>query len=164
MTLRDGMQAMVSEFRIAANAATDDIFAGVTYWTDTQLQDILDLKSIPVTVSYAPLSEDSTLYIPMDIPAHYWLDTDTIVIDSESYTYDDRTNRVTSTDTIETVTGIYVNFYDALAEIWERKAAQRETHADFRAGANQVALSQTFEHCRKMAALYRNKRVRGFRR
>lgn len=164
MAIRTAMTNIVAYLRQHGNAAEDEVFNGVTYWTDEQLEAIADSHRYPFTVEYALLHADMNIYVPVGLARPYWLDTDTIVIDSESYTYTERTREIVTTDEIESITGIYVNMNEALADLWQQKAQQREHMVSFKAGVNQFSANQTREYCQKMAMIYRNRRIRRFKR
>lgn len=168
MPVRPAMQPLINLLRSEGNASTNDLFEGVTYWTDQQLQDILDLtgERLVGTVSVATI--DGTIY-RLDSPRHYYPDPDTIVL------LDINLNEVTATVThdflrneyvfgsdpeIAYIQAVFMNFWIATAELWDNKANHRYGFIDNKSGQNALKSHQEYEHCVERAKYYRSKIIR----
>lgn len=176
--MRTGMTEIVANLRLQGQAAVDDEFDGVVYWTDDQLQSIADNRSVSkrdtVNLRYATIG--SLRLFSIDIAPHDWIETDTITV------YDDLDNVVATAFTFDPVKGellfeadlptsrkykievFRVNMIKALAELWEQKAAQRFDFVDMKTGNNKVSMKQEYDTCVERARYWRNKIVKRFSR
>lgn len=163
------MQPLIDYVRRHGAAATDDEFFGVTYWTDEQLQDILDSISSWSAVKLVQVS--NTIYKP-DMRNNFWIESDTIrLLDTKlneldtSFTYTPGLNELTIAQE-----GDYVilarmfNMWEALADLWLRKAEQRFDSINFKAGNNKMNLEEEYEHCIKNYELYRRRIIRRYKK
>lgn len=167
------MLPLISRLRTLGSAATDDVFNGVTYWTDDQLEDILMLRGTYATVKLVRYTD--TIY-RLDNYGHYgfradvtvFKEIDDTVADAATFTYDPRENSVVfdtgRTEDALWLRGFVVNLYDAAADLWDLKAGQREGYVNFRAGHNVMNMRESYEHCVERASTYRNKIVRRYAR
>lgn len=170
MAVREGMQQLIDRTRSLANCNTDELFNGVTYWTDEQLQDVLDNYASEWSESL--LKGRSVYTFPLYMG--YGLETTTIeienssgVIDPLDYTVNLAQRTVVFTDEQTTDVTIYATRYDvyeAVAQVWEVKSSQRSDFVNFRAGNHKVDMAQDYQHCVERARYYRSKKVRGFKR
>jgi hypothetical protein len=168
---------MISYIRSYGQAATTDVFDGVTYWTDLQLKEICDGVGVFSTVKFVHFSD--TIFIP-DFLKHYKLDFPyttlslfnatlpdgtTVVLEGE---YDVARGIITLdsalTEDYLTVDTYVVNIYEALAELWDRKAAQRAPYTTIDGGNNKMYLAQEYDHCIQQRDYYRRKTIKKWRR
>ncbi len=94
MPIRASMQDVVDYLRQWGEAATDDEFNAVTYWTDVQIQQIADKWSQFRTVPLKPAQTVGTTLYTVDMPNYLLLEDDFTV-----YRVD--------YDTVEPVVGTY---------------------------------------------------------
>lgn len=158
--LRQSMQPLINYFREAGNAPHDDMFDGITYWTDLQLQNILDRHAYLIGVLYKHVS--GNVYVAHDSFRHYLLNPDSTDVDLSGF--DMITKQITSDTPVYKIMGLWTNMNDALADLWLQKAGHREKYVNFKAGSNQVSVSQSYDHCIKMYHIYRNRRIRRYDR
>jgi hypothetical protein len=175
------MLGLISELRMLSSAVTNDVFDGVTYWTDDQLEAILDRNSVyhlrhPLIVH--PIYEDGS------ISYRYWRITDhnrnrRVEDDPEIVNYwgvvqnevtvDVNMGIVTFDNSPSKNAKMFINmrvFFmaDAVAEVWAAKAAQRAPYVDFRAGVQRGAMQQEYQHCVEQHRLWRARTMRGHKR
>lgn len=157
---------LLEYFRAYGQAAQDDVFEGITYWSDPQLEEILKHHTALLRVKMK--GRDRLVY-QVQNPPSFMFTTDVIVTDEsgvdvvDPFTYDPITNRVTfeveQEDAILFIDGVCVKMYEALADLWDQKVSQRVDYTDFRAGHNTMELSQSFKHCERQRDYYRNKKI-----
>lgn len=183
MTVRPGMTKIVAQLRQWGQASRTDQFNDETFWTDEQLQEIADNASERLTVKLLPIETvllaERTLF-SVQGPRHYWYesdtygvmqisDDDTLILVPTSSVYDATRQEITFAESLSSrfsyaLEGLATNFYIALADLWEQKAAQRYDFVDFKAGNNKTSLSQEYQHCLDRAKFYRNKIIRRYER
>jgi hypothetical protein len=161
---------LVSLLREKGMAATDDVFNGITYWTDEQLEAILWQSQATKRVK---LKGSNRLTYQISLPKGLMLSTDIEFQTSAggetsgTYTYTPISGRVVfseeQADTVLYVVGPVFNLNNALADLWDRKAAQRFDYVDFRAGHNTMALSQTPKFCISQRDYYRARTIRSWK-
>jgi hypothetical protein len=155
MAARSGMADIISQVRQLASAGTADYaVAGSTYWSDDQLQTILDRVRLEVweeTVPYVPTlnSGGTTVYTDYRIP-WTWLESTTggtaifylsdstgARIGTANYTVDYQYGRVTfgadQHGSARYVTARSYDVYEAAARVWEQKAGHVAEKFDFTA-------------------------------
>lgn len=154
----------IQRLRDMTSAAYDETFNGVTYWTDEQLQGILDTYSrydYTRKLIYRGLIDNLNVYT-IDVPRHWGL-----VSISGVYDYVDLQAR-----TVRTVTPLestliqecfVIDFNAAAADVWQQKAVQRQNYVNWRAGSHAVSANQEREYCQKMADMYRARRIKAWR-
>lgn len=167
------MQPLIDYLRREGNAAPEtDEFEGVTYWTDEQLQDILDRVSERKIGRAKAVTVDGTIYT-ISAPRHYYVDPDTVVlldanldVVSAVYTYDWLRNEFTfaSDPEISYIQASYTNFWVAAAQLWSEKASHRYQYVDNKSGQNALKSHQEYEHCIKRMEYCRNKIVKRWNR
>lgn len=174
MAVRTGMVGLVSYLREYGNTATDEVWNGVTYWTDDQLQTVADEDLEYRTEQLNVLNIDSTLFA-IDLPSYWYLESDTFslldadgnVIDSGLYTYDEDRRLFTFDPAYEDdvyISGYFYHKIKILANLWLLKAVQRQHFVDMKAGAQQLKLKQEYDHCLKMSELYRSRIIKSWAR
>lgn len=171
MAVRANMQPLIDLLRQWGQAANQtDIFDGVTYWTDQQLQDILDSNSERKVARLYPQNVDETIFTAY-LPRHYYPDPDSVEYLDEDLakvtttpTYDFLTSEITLTVSADAISGRFVNMWKALADLWGQKAAMRAAFVDNKSGQNSLKSEQEYNHCIERQAYYRNKFIRRHKR
>lgn len=174
MSVRASLLQATRFLRQYGNASNTDVFEGVTYWSDDQLEAILDTLGKRVRVRLNASTSDNTTFV-IDLPRHYRLDTATLVVYtsggtvvSTSYTLEQGRGELVFTEVLANdyyyVEVLAINMWEALAELWEQKANQRVHYIDFKAGSNKVNLQQEYTHCVDRGRYYRNKTIKRHRR
>jgi hypothetical protein len=175
-TARSGMGNLIGEMRGMAEAgASDYTIAGQPYWTDAQLQDVLDthrtdivfeqLSMYPVQVSGGSLSyqdyRSSNGYLEATTGGTsilYLQDSTGAVVASANYTPDYRRGQFQfSANQAGSVYYLTARSYDldaAAAEVWRRKASHYANAFDFSTDNHSVSRSQVYKHCLEMAEYY----------
>ena len=174
---RTSMEAVIDRLRLMTSASRVDEFQGVVYWTDDQLQDILDenRESVPVRI---PLTEGE-YYV--DGALNWQVQTFTsptyIGIEDNIVVYDSVGNSLASEDVSVAFYGPQVqvtlasdvertqyyaevtlyNMYLAAAEVWGRKASQRQAAVSVRSGQHQIRAEQERDFCLTRERFYRSK-------
>jgi len=164
--------AFTTLFRERGQVRPDmETFNEVSYWSDAQLEDIVDNNKQPLTVRI-DLVNDERNYWQIRIPKHYWLDLDTVVVtDNENNvlskdlstfgTFNEKAKTlVTTNEKCWQVFGLWVDLYEVLSELWDARAAQRYDYVQLKAGANTIRMQNEYEHCIKMRDYYRSKKIR----
>ncbi len=185
MAIRPNMTPIVELFREKAQVGETETFNGVTYWTDEQLEEILDKAKRPDTPILTLVNESHGLW-NVELPHWYWVDPDTIDIQNSSGTslysavsYSDPTLTITGFGTFDLknntldgagddnayqIFGMWINLYDALADIWDRRASQRYDYIQMKAGQNVLRMQNEYEHCIQQRDYYRGKIARAHKR
>lgn len=171
-TARSGMADILSDLRELTDAGPDDYsIAGVPYWSDAQLQRILDRHRMELkwTEMWAEEEGDGTyvnyligfgnleqttggtaIFIVQDLNG--------LAVDSSTYTVDYLRGVVTfNSDTLGIDYWVTARSYDlegAAAEIWRRKQSHYAAAVDFSTKVHNVSRSQLFEHAKQMAEHY----------
>ncbi len=176
MAARAGMVNAVKELRLLMDANQQKVNVnGVMYWTDEQVQEILDDTShdiIDVRLASTPFMETGTLtykryYIPNEVPR--WLEDDSasiVVVDNlgnaaPTFTYT-RTRRLIefASDTTGTeyfFRGRGFNMNESAAAGWLRKAGVRAELIKWKTPAHTLDEDQEYQHCLDMYRRFRNK-------
>lgn len=167
MPLSVNNQHAVNRLRQITEAASDDVFNGVTYWTDEQLYAILAQYSyvvFDVSLSYA----GGSYVYRVPVPNHVWYETGFNVTDGgvsvvTTLEYDQRL--ITSAAKLANPLIDKLVVFDmngAAAEVWGQKAAQRFDYVDWRAGSHNVRSRQEYDNCVQRQKMYRARRIRRF--
>lgn len=184
MTARTTMALPIARLRTMTDAATDDLFNGVTFWTDDQLQDHLDAQSGPKvdltltasTMLVNGVTDWRTQFFNVRTREAYDYERNAQVVDASGYainslyfTVDWQRQMVTLTTDVTTQQAYYLrvtifDMWDTAAEVWLEKAHQRAQYVDVKAGNHKIEFAQEYEHCLREALNYRSRRVRRFRR
>jgi len=171
MSARAGMAEIIAELRALGAAGTADFsIAGVAYFTDDQLQAILDQHrqdwtAIPlIAQSY---QENGTTYyydyfIPPDLGKFwereasgtaYWRVTDSTGVDQGTSLYDvdwDGLKITFAADqkgTFYCLTGRTFDLNRAAAQVWRQKAAYYAMDVDWQTDGHRVNASQASKQC-----------------
>ncbi len=176
MTIRTGMAELIGQLRAMSDAGTADTeIAGTAYWTDEQLESMLDRfrtdfrreKLIPrqefiggevLVRDYftrrANLERD-------DGSGTVWRITDAMgsAVASTAYTvnYDAGVIRFNTDQdgSARYLSGRSYDLYAAASEIWAHKAGHVAAYYDIDADNHHMSRSQYFEHCMNMMTFYR---------
>lgn len=169
---RATMAEIIAEMRRLASAGTvDHTVAGVSYWTDDQLQDVADAhardyRRVPLT-ALAQYIDGGYVYKEYPIPierARTRLERDAVVRTSDGATpptYNIRWARgVVEFDADTGPSTFYldargINIYAAVADIWEQKAGLVANKTDWSSDNHRVQASQEYAHCMAQAEKYR---------
>lgn len=171
---RSTMTNLIQTVRGFAQAGTSEYTAGtVTYWTDDQIQEVLDrhryevrfdtLESFPVTVGGG-----SVQWFDYQSSYRWFESTDGgtarfIVQDSTgatvtSYTAQPQRGLITFNSntggTVYNLTGFAYDVYGAAADIWTQKAAQYAVKIDFKTDNHEVRRSHIMQNLDSMIARY----------
>lgn len=179
-TARVGMADLISELRMMADCGADDYtIAGVPFWTDAQLQKILDnhrteLKWEEMTaqeegdgtyldysIGYGNLEQTTggtAIFIVQDLNG--------AAVSSSSYSVDYARGVVTfnadTTGTAYYVTGRYYDMQGAAAEVWRKKQGHYASAVDFSTKVHNIRRSQLWEHAKERAEHYESLSSGGF--
>lgn len=173
MAVRSGMESFILELRRMTDASANEVSVnGVQYWTDDQLQsildayrhDVLDLALIPASQREAGSDVVYRYYIPNEVGS--WIENDPTVLSvvtddgdtAPTYTYDS-TNRyfLFAADTGGATMLLRCRFYDmrlAAARVWFEKAGHRIQLVNWKAGGQSLAEDQEYQHCMEMFKLF----------
>ena len=174
---RSGMSELITELRGMAEAGTADYSLGAsTFWSDDQLQDLLDSHRTDIifqslNVYPTVVSSGSASY--KDYRSDYgYLETTTggtaimylqdstgATVGTANYTPDYRRGKFEFTadqrGTAYYLTGRSYDLNAAAADVWNRKAAHyAPTSFDFSTDNHSVSRSQIYAHCKEMAAQF----------
>lgn len=178
MMARTGMATNISAMRRFTNAGTADATVnGVAYWTDDQLQEILDryrqdFYHVPMLPVPEMTTDGSTQWTTYRLPdqAKYIEEYDSESIfrvykadGTNAGTADYTVNyerRVIEFDADQQNVTWYVDFSAfnvnrAAAEVWESKAAFVVDNVDWSSDNHRISASQEYEHCMKQAARFK---------
>lgn len=164
---RSGMADIITQVRQLAAVGTADYTvpatSGTTYWTDDQVQTILDRVRVEIwdeIIPYVPTvnSGGTTVYTDYRIPwtwleqttggteIFYLRDTTGARIGTADYTIDYAYGRVTfgadQAGSVRYVTARSYDVYEAAAMVWETKAAHVALKFDFTADGASFQASQ----------------------
>jgi len=175
-TARTSMADLISILRGLTNTGlTDYSVSGATYWTDAQLQTVMDRHVYPVR--YEPMTPMPTIglsgtaaYYDYQSPRRFFETTNggtaRFVVQDETgatigtaaYTADYPSGRVTfGTDTTGStryVTGYSYDLNACAADVWTQKAAHYVTAYDFSTDNHNLRRSQIIANCMLMAKDY----------
>ncbi len=179
---RVGMMNLILALRRMTNAeANQDGPAGLTFWTDEQMQEELDrtqvyLRGVALTLLPVVGMSGQYQYFDYAIPgsAGKWFeelsgadagwalkDTQGAVQATTLYSVNYAARRITFTsDQASKLFYLDARAYDlnkAAAEIWRQKAAMLEESVDFATDNHDIKASQQRQHCLEMAKFYDKK-------
>lgn len=110
-------------------------------------------------------SESNTFRWFIDLPKHYLLDSDYLVIkDSDNQNVDgftiyNKDEKYFLTSTVKSgnyyLIGMFANIYDVLTETWNRRAENRVDYVNSRSGGISIRLDQEYNHCISMRNYYK---------
>jgi hypothetical protein len=173
VTCRSGMVDIVKEVRKLANVGPADYtIAGEPYWTDAQIEAVLD-KEYEYIVNQ-PMEAVGTYgttgtweYLDYYVGAEwieqtdggtatfYIQDTTGAIISSSDYSVDYQNGVVTfdsnTSGQVRSVTCYYYDVNAAAAEIWRSKAAYYFSAVDFSTDNHSIKREQIYKHCIEQA-------------
>ena len=179
MAARAGMATLIIELRGMTGVGTaDTVIAGTTWYTDDQLEDILDrhrdtcydvsLIKDPVTIGGTLLYKDYLIpgndhWFETDAAASVWQVKDSVggtaSIPSHSVNYPDR--RITfAATTGGTAYNIDYRRYDlnrAAADVWEQRATHTAAVTDWSSDNHSVKAQNVIDNFNRMAGDFRAK-------
>ena len=176
---RSGMTELIQEARRLSNVGTADYTSGtVTYFTDDQLQDILDRHRtqrrqilLNAQAEYANGAYTYTEYpLPFDLEwmergtatGSGWAVRDVAGSAATSYTVNYAARVITfAADTENATYYLDVRTFElntSVAEIWEMKAGFVYDSVDWASDNHNIKAEQEYKHCLEMAQQYRTKR------
>jgi hypothetical protein len=165
--MRATMAPIVGYIRKYGQVGTTEVFNGVTYWTDDQLEELCDERAETMNVWLRPIT--NTIY-KVKVAPQWAFETPAFYSAGGTLltgTYNDDRREVTfstapSTD-VYVVAAAYPR-YAILADLWGIKAAQRQDYVTIKGGNNRLDMVQEREFCEKQRDYYRNRIMRGHRR
>lgn len=173
MAVRNGMASVILELRRMTDASATEVKVnGVQYWTDDQLQtvldqyrhDVLDLPLMPASQREAGKDVTLRYYIPDEVGT--WIENDPTVltvvdengITQSSYTYDPTSRYFLFDANTNGATRLMRGrFYDlrlAAARVWFDKAGHRVALINWKAGGQNLNEDQEYQHCMAMFVAY----------
>lgn len=182
MTVRAGMGQLIAELRGMTEAGTADYtIAGATYWTDGQLQAILDGHRVDLV--FAPLKPAPTYgaggsLIYKDYysaygnferalsgtAAFYVQDGNYNTVAPERYTPDYGRGMITFGTITGTggttdyyITGRAYDLFGAAADTWRRKMSHYATSVNFSTDNHSVSMGAIIDNCMKMSNYFESK-------
>lgn len=171
MAVRDGMANLIDRVRALTGAGTAEYtVAGDTYWTDQQLQDVLDSNAtyfVDSPLTWLTENVDGTAVYKVAQAEYRDLEEATsgtarwVIRDgagtaqgTANYTVDYRAGRVTWTadqgGTAYYLTGYSYDVYVAAADIWLERLAYFNNWYDFQADNQRFTRSQAWDHAKEM--------------
>lgn len=177
---RTGMAEIISDLRGMTDTSTDDYeLAGVPYWTDAQLQRILDNHRTELKWSEMEAQEEASgAYLEYSIgygnleqttggtAIFIVQDVNGDTVSTSEYSVDYQRGVVTfNEDTAGTAYYVTGRFYDlegAAAEVWRRKQSHYAKAVNFSTKAHNISRAQLYDHAKEMAELYESKGDSGF--
>lgn len=177
---RSGMTWLIGELRGMTEAGTADYtVAGSAYWSDTQLQDVLDIHRTDIffeqlTVNPVIASGGTSIYKDYrstykNLEATtggtailYLQDATGATIGTANYTADLRRGQFQfNTDqggTVYYLTGSSYDLQASAADIWRRKMAHyAPTAFNFSTDNHSVSREAVYQHCKDMAIFFEGK-------
>ena len=177
MAAREGMVELISRVRQDAHAGTaDHTVGGVVYWSDDQLQDLLDRtrethKRVPL-YSEPEYVDGANVYLEYPLPdAMEWIerqgtdsgwalrDGDGSAIGTATYSVNYGARMVTfDADTNNDIYYLDARTYDmysVVADVWDSKAGFYESNVDWSSDNHRVSNSQKWSHAKAMAEKFR---------
>lgn len=174
---RTGMANLITELRGLAEAGTADYsVTSTTYWTDDQLQDVLDLhrrdvifeplQMYPVqiaggSISYQDYRSSYGFYEATTggTSILYLQDSTGANIGTANYTPDYRRGQfqfsADQAGSVYYLTGRSYDIQASAADVWRRKAAHHApTSFDFTTDNHTIHRSQVYQHCKEMADFF----------
>jgi len=168
MTVRDTMTELISDLRALTDAGVSDYtVGGMTYWSDQQLQDVLDGRCVALRFVEMEAQSDyangAYTYTEYTLPvgnieggtALSVLDNAGSAIGTALWSFD--RNRGVVTFTADTagasrfVTGRSYNVNLAAADVWRKKASHYAAAYDVSTDNHSLKRSQLIQHCQAMA-------------
>ena len=180
---RAEMQNLIERLRNMTEASRTDTFQGKTYWSDDQLEEVLDENRVttPVRLSLVPgkqnIGGSPAWYIQaVDFSRHIGYEDNFKVytgagveVAAEDFVVEKFGTKLQVTfdpdEVSDTSYELEITLYNlnwAAAEVWGRKADQRIELVDMKAGAHQFKGNQEYQRCLDRQIYYRKKSARVF--
>jgi hypothetical protein len=178
MTARAGMSALIADLRSMTAAGTADYsLAGTAYWSDTQLQTVLDKYRTDVyydemtPIPHYPAGggveyltyrahynnlEDGTAITITD-PTGGTVGTSDYTLDAPRGIVTFGTDRMATGTVTYYLTGQTFDPNSAAADVWNQKASHYVTAYDFSTDNHNLRRGQIIDNCLKMAKEYTNR-------
>lgn len=182
MSVRTGMINLIQELRSLTDSVLNETEVnGVSYWTDEQLQDILDDNSesvldTPLTARpayYNGVYEYKRFYIPYrwieepitdetllltESNTFFIVDSYGVEVSPLSYVYNKRQNYIEFTSG-QTVLSFFlranvIDLYRSASQVWQQKASHRYQLVKYKAGQHQIDEDSEYKHCLERATYY----------
>lgn len=171
-TVRATMLPLIAQLRALTAASENEVEVNeVAYWTDLQLQQVLDQYSedvLDLPLEVAPYREGGVIvYKRFYYPKKYrWLEETATVhnrfgVEAIDYEVVYHKSRVEFEN--PQVTAAYYlrasayHLHDAAAEVWSQKAAHRYTLITWKAGQHTMQEQMEYEHCLQQAEKFRRR-------
>jgi hypothetical protein len=174
---RSGMADIIAELRMLSSAGTADYsLAGADFWSDSQLQDILDrnawvMDAEPMTAAPAYIDGGYYEYINYYIgrgwlekssggtAIFYVMDYDGSIISSTLYSVDYNIGQVAfttdqATESIRLVTCTSYDVNASAAEVWRKKASYYHSAVNFSTDGHNISREQMYLHCMEQARYF----------
>ncbi|NMC35062.1 MAG: hypothetical protein GYA36_21785 [Veillonellaceae bacterium] len=166
MTVRDTMAELIADLRGLTDANVGDYtVGGVTFWSDQQLQDVLDGRCTAVRfIQMTPAPDYANgvfTYTDYILPAENMEGGTALIIQDNTggtvggWTFDRNRGVVTfATDQAGAsrfVTGRSYNVNLAAADVWRKKASHYAAAYDVSTDNHSLKRSQLIQHCQAMA-------------
>lgn len=178
MAARTGMSNLITKLRGMTAAGTADYTVnGAAYWTDEQLEDVLDENSLRIKTE-ALISDPDTSGATDVYKEYTWQYgdveevtsgsarwrvelSDGSIVGTATYSADYRQRRITFTNDTQG-SAIYLSYYrydlhGAAADVWDQKAAQVASRFDLETDNHNMKRSQLYAQYTKEAARHRAK-------
>lgn len=177
---RSGMADIINDLRGMTDSGADDYtIAGVPWWSDAQLQRVLDKHRYELKwVEMEAYEEGDGSYLEYSIgygnieattggtAIFFVQDVTGITVDSSLYSVDYLRGLVTFTSDTEGVpyyvTGRSYDLDGAAAEVWRAKQSHYAGAVDFSTKVHNVKRSQLYDHAKERAEYYEGKSDAGF--
>lgn len=176
---RTGMSDLISKLRALTSAGTADYsVSGTTYWTDDQLQSVLDqhrtdFQRLPLLADTTYL-DSASYYYDYYIPDYDWLEGTasgtaawvlsngtggTVAYSAYTLNLDAKHIKFTADQagTAYYLTGRGFDMYQAAADVWEQKAADVWEAFDLKTDNHDMTRSQKYDHAKDMAKQMRRR-------
>lgn len=173
MAVRTSMAEHILSLRRMTDASAAEVTVnGVQYWTDQQLQDILDtyrtdvldLAMIPAVQKSAGSDVYFRYYFPDSVGSQIEYDPTLFSIVDEdgnpapTYSYNPGDRYILFSANTNGVTylfrGRFFNLRTSAARVWFDKAGLRTQLIDWKAGGQNLNEDQEYQHCMQMFELY----------
>jgi hypothetical protein len=183
MTARPTMTELIAELRTMCEAGTADYSVGtVTYWSDDQLQAILDrlfhFHNFEGLIPVPQYGIGTTYYYDFYANGEWWEGSATIrgytsgtsgamgTINPANYSFDNVNGIVSFTNPQGTlgftITGNTFDMNKAAAEVWRKKAGHYAAAYDFSTDNHSLKRSQLMAQAQEMARFYGGQGGQGF--
>lgn len=173
------MQTIILALRELTDANAGDVEVnGIPYWTDEQLQtvldqfrtDVIDVPLRSVAMNEAGVTVFKRYYIPTIVGR--WIENDDgtnqifSVVDTSgnlapAYTYDSGSRLITFTVSTNGLSYFlrcrFYDIYAAASDVWYKKASQRTALIDWKAGGQSLSEDQEYQHCLERGQFYSTK-------